>query len=61
MPMKIYVIATGVLFGLLTLVHVWRMVEEPHLAHDPWFLSVTGVSAAMCLVAWRIARRSHSR
>jgi hypothetical protein len=30
--MKAYVIATGAVFGLLTLVHVWRMFVERQLA-----------------------------
>ena len=55
--MKSYVIATGVLFGILTLVHAWRMAVEPHLASDPWFILVTVISAALCLLAWRLARR----
>lgn len=55
--MKSYVIATGVLFGILTLVHVWRMAVEPHLASDPWFILATVISAALCLLAWRLARR----
>jgi hypothetical protein len=30
--MKAYLITTGVVFGLLTLAHIWRIVaEEPHL------------------------------
>ena len=34
--MKAYVITTGVVFGLLTLVHVWRAIEEgPQLAPNP--------------------------
>jgi hypothetical protein len=56
--MKAYVIATGVVFGLLTLVHLWRIAEEPHLASDPWFMLVTVVSAALGLAAWRLVRRS---
>jgi hypothetical protein len=59
--MKTYVIATGVLFGLLTLAHVWRMFEEPHLASDPWFLLVTFAIAALGIAAWRVARRAPSR
>ena len=58
--MRAYVIATGVIFGLLTVVHVWRIVEEPHLAREPWFLLATGTSAIFCFVAWRLARRSKS-
>ena len=50
--------ATGVIFGLLTLTHLWRMVEEPGLATDPWFILVTVAAAALCIVAWRVARRS---
>jgi len=34
--MKQYVTATCALFGLLTLAHVWRLTQEPHLARDPW-------------------------
>lgn len=56
--MKSYVIATGVLFGLLTLAHVWRIIEEPHLATDPWFVIFTILSAALCFLAWRLVRRS---
>lgn len=59
--MKAYVIATGVLFGLLTLAHVWRMFEEPHVASDPWFLLVTIAIAALGVVAWRVARRARTR
>jgi len=56
--MRAYVIATGVIFGLLTAVHVWRIVEEPHLAREPWFMFATAASAILCFAAWRLARRS---
>jgi hypothetical protein len=56
--MKPYVIATGVIFGLITLVHLWRIVEEPHLAREPWFVLLTLVAAALCVIALRLARRS---
>jgi hypothetical protein len=55
--MKSYVIATGVLFGLVTLAHIWRMFEEPQLTTDPFFLSITTITATLTLVAWRVARR----
>jgi hypothetical protein len=58
--MRAYVIATGVIFGLLVIVHVWRMVEEPHLAKDPWFILVTAVCAGLSVLAWRISRRPRS-
>ena len=58
--MKVYVIATGVVFGLLTVVHLWRLVEEPHLASDPWFMLTTAVAAAFGVGAWRLVRTSSS-
>jgi len=30
---KTYVLVTGILFALLTLVHVWRMIEEAAPGH----------------------------
>ncbi|HET7038746.1 MAG TPA: hypothetical protein VFH97_02600 [Gemmatimonadales bacterium] len=55
--MRRYVIVTGVTFGLLAAAHVWRMVREPHLATDPWYLALTVAAALMSLAAWRVARR----
>ena len=48
--MKTYVAVTGVLFGLLLFGHVWRYMDEPQLADDPWFLVFTVV--AIVLVGW---------
>jgi hypothetical protein len=56
--MKTYVVATGVVFALLTLAHVWRLFLEPHLRSDPWFIFVTVVTAALTVTAWRVSRRS---
>jgi hypothetical protein len=56
--MKTYVAITGILFGLLTVVHLWRMVEEPHLAREPFFLAVTVLSAVLSVWSWRAARTS---
>jgi hypothetical protein len=55
---KLYVLVTGILFGLLTLAHVWRMIEERHLASDPWYLGITAAAAILGLWAWRVLRRS---
>ena len=55
--MKAYLITTGSLFGLLTVVHVWRVIEEgPHLAKNPWYVLITVAGAALCLWAWRLLR-----
>jgi len=55
--MKAYVITTGVIFGLLTLVHIWRAIVEAHLAADPWYVLITAVAAALCLWAVRLLWR----
>jgi hypothetical protein len=55
--MKAYVMTTGVLLGLLTLVHLWRAWEEgPRLATDPWFVLITLLAAALCVWACRLLR-----
>ena len=55
--MKLYVLTSGALFGLITLAHVWRVFEEgPELARNPWFVLVTLLSTGLCLWAWRVLR-----
>jgi hypothetical protein len=57
--MRAHVMTTGVLFGLITLAHVWRVIEEGGgLASDPWFSLLTAAAAALCLWAWRLLRLS---
>jgi hypothetical protein len=57
--MRAYVTTTGVLFGVLTLVHIWRaIVEGPHLATDPSYILITLASAGLCVWAWRLLRGS---
>jgi hypothetical protein len=56
--MKAYVITTGTVFGLLTLVHIWRAIEEgPQLATEPWYVLITVAAAALCLWALRLLWR----
>lgn len=57
--MKAYVMTTGLIFGLLTVVHVWRVFEERFdLATDPAYVFMTVVAAVLCLWAWRLPRIS---
>jgi hypothetical protein len=57
--MKAYVMTTGAVFGLLTVAHLWRIVEEgPHLARDPWYVLITLAAGALSLWAWRVLRLS---
>ena len=58
--MRVYVMITGVLFGLLVAAHVWRMfAEDPHLATSPPFIAITAVAAGLCLWAARLVIRSN--
>ena len=55
--MRAYVITTGVIFGLLTIAHVWRVAVEHRIATDPIFVLLTLLSAVLCFWAWRVLRR----
>jgi hypothetical protein len=56
---RTYVITTGVVFGLLAVVHIWRAIEEgPQLAKDPWYVLITVAAGALSLWAWRVLRGS---
>ncbi|MBU6399698.1 MAG: hypothetical protein KGS61_05220 [Verrucomicrobia bacterium] len=55
--MKAYIVTTGILFGLVVLMHVLRMLLENHrLATDPLFLFLTVLAAGLCGWAWRLFR-----
>jgi hypothetical protein len=55
--MKAYVMTTGAVFGLITLAHIWRAIEETNLATAPWFILLTVATAALCLWAVRLLWR----
>ncbi len=60
--MKAYVITTGIVFGLVTLAHIWRAIEEgPGLAEQPWFILLTIAAAALCVWALRLLWRGPKR
>jgi hypothetical protein len=55
--MKAYLITTATIFGLMTIVHAWRVVEESSsLAKDPWFAVITVAAAGLCIWALRLLR-----
>lgn len=54
--MKAYLITTGAAFGLLALIHVWRIIEEGPRVANPWFILITVIAAALSLWAWRLFR-----
>ncbi len=50
--MKAYLVITGAIFGVLAVLHAWRMVAESHdLATTPWFLALTALAAGLCVWA----------
>ncbi|MDB4948530.1 MAG: hypothetical protein JWM27_1179 [Gemmatimonadetes bacterium] len=59
--MRAYVMATGIIFGLLAVAHVWRMIAEaPRLATDPFYLAITLVAGALGVWAAVLLRRSRA-
>ncbi|HEV8530969.1 MAG TPA: hypothetical protein VGT00_06105 [Methylomirabilota bacterium] len=56
--MKAYVMTTGVVFGVLTLAHLWRMIEERQMATEPWYVLITAAAGVLCLWALRLVWRS---
>ncbi len=53
--MKAYVMTTGAVFGLLTLVHLLRIVVEGRqLATNLLYVLITVAAASLCLWAWRL-------
>ena len=51
---------TGTVFGLITTVHVWRMIEDRHMATEPWYILITVATGVLCLWAWRLVRQLRS-
>jgi hypothetical protein len=62
--MKAYLITTGLTFGAITLIHIWRFIEEgPGLLTDHFWVVATVIAAALCAWACRLlwlSRRSGS-
>jgi hypothetical protein len=54
---KAYLATTGAVFALVTLAHLWRIVEEwPRWATEPWYLLLTLAAAVLSVWAWRLFR-----
>ena len=56
--MKIYVIITGIIFGLFTLIHIAKMFDEPQSRKSPSFIVLTLLIAALSGWAFRLVRIS---
>ncbi len=49
--MRAYIRTTGLIFGLITVAHFWRIAAEPHLATDPVYILLTVLAVALCIWA----------
>jgi hypothetical protein len=55
--MRAYVVATGTVFGLLAVLHVWRVfAESTNIARDPWYIVITCLAAALAGWAFYLVR-----
>jgi hypothetical protein len=53
--MKAYIMTTGSVFGLITIAHILRIIEEgPHLLTEPLWIVLTLAAAGMAAWAWRL-------
>lgn len=59
--MTAYLVTTGGIFALIALAHVWRIIDEPDLASDPWFLLLTLAAGALSVWAVRLLRSAAGR
>ena len=50
--MKAFLITAAIVFDLVVLAHIARIVVEPSVARDPWFLGITLVAAVLSGWAW---------
>jgi hypothetical protein len=57
--MKAYLIITGIIFGLITVLHIWKAVDEgPGTAKNPFFILLTLLSVGLCVWAFRLLKTS---
>ena len=57
--MRPFLLVTSIVFGLVTIAHVWRMIgESAALAKDPWFIMLTVIAAALAIWAAVLYRRA---
>jgi hypothetical protein len=56
--MRSYVFTTGVVFALLTVLHIWRLIDEgSRMATDPWWWLITCAAAGLSIWAFVNVRR----
>ena len=56
--MKIYIVTTGLIFGIVTVAHIARMItEDGRFATNPFYLAITALSAGLFVWAISLLRR----
>jgi hypothetical protein len=55
--MKTYVIVTGILFGVLAILHAWRAFLERSSGEEPFFVGITVLTAVLCAWAFSLVVR----
>jgi hypothetical protein len=55
---KTYVTLTGIVFGLITLAHVWRAIQEGPGVLNVWWILLTVATAALSVWALRLVRNA---
>ncbi len=53
--MKAYLSVTALLFAVLTVMHAWRMIQEPS-TRALWMICITVLSAVLCVWAVSLLR-----
>ena len=56
--MRAYLITSGLIFGLLTVLHIMRIAVERHFIKDPGFILITLLSAGLSIWAFWLLRRA---
>ena len=54
--MRPYLITTGILFALITVAHVWEIIDRGHLHHTD--ILIVGAAAGLSAWAWGLLRRA---
>jgi len=58
--MRAYVLLTGIVFGLITIAHVLRAIQEGPGVLNVWWVLLTVTTAGLSLWAFRLVRLSKS-
>jgi hypothetical protein len=57
--MKAYIITTGIIFALITVLHIWKAVAEgPGTAKNPLFIVLTLLTTGLSVWAFRLLMSS---